>query len=409
MSVSKKFLFICLLVLVPLLIWLILRIFAFPSSPAYEEKSANDPEIKPFYIGLSLALTGRYSGPAAMQKMAYQLWEIEINKKGGFLGREVKIIIVDDESDVNKAKEAYRYLILDKRVNLVFGPFSSSIAEAVVPIVNKFGYPMLAAGSAADSIWRQGFKNVFGMWTPASRYSIGFLNLAVLEGLKKVAIVHADDEFSIEVAKGSQKWSAILGLEVVIFEEFKKGTKDLVPLARKAREAEAELLLVGGHFDESVDMRRALKQINWYPKAFFATVGPATQNYQKTLGTDAEKTFAASIWEPCERLNFPRMREFISAFKERYGQEPTYHAATAYAAGQILEEAIKLAGGLERERIRQALYDLDTFSIIGRYAVDKTGMQIKRFPLTIQWQNGKKEILWPIEFRNDKVLPVFFN
>ena len=104
---------------------------------------------------------------------------------------------------------------------------------------------------------------------------------------------------------------------------------------------------------------------------------------------------------------FRSIREFIFAFKDRYGQEPTYHAATAYAAGQILEEAIELTGSLEREKIRQALYDLDTSSIIGRYAVDKYGMQIKRFPLTIQWQNGKKEIVWPIEFRNAEILPVF--
>jgi branched-chain amino acid transport system substrate-binding protein len=78
---------------------------------------------------------------------------------------------------------------------------------------------------------------------------------------------------------------------------------------------------------------------------------------------------------------------------------PSYHAATAYAAGQILEQAVKAAGSLERAAVRKALYALDTNTIIGRYAVDRRGVQIKRFPLIVQWQAGKREIVWPPELR----------
>jgi len=353
---------------------------------------------EPFSIGVSLGLTGKYAGPAKMQEMAYRLWEKEINIKGGFFGRVVSVVIVDDKSDVKIAQKAYRTLISEKRVDIVFGPYSSEITKAISPIVDKHGCPMLASGASADSIWQQGYKNVFGMWSPASRYPVGILNLVHLYHLKKVAIVYADDEFSIEVAKGAKKWGPKLDLDVVMFEKFKKGTRDLKALVKKARDAGAELLLVAGHFNESVDMRRALKRIGWYPKAFFATVGPAMQKYQKTLGTDAELTFATSIWEPHEKLKFPRTKEFCAAFRDTYNQEPSYHAATAYAAGQILEAAIiDLAGSLKRGSIRQALYNLDDYSIIGRYGVDRTGMQVKRFPLTIQWQDGKKEIVWPEE------------
>jgi len=358
-------------------------------------KSIKNLSVEPFRIGVSLGLRGEYSEPAKMQEMAYRLWEVKINKKGGLLGKKVEFVIMDDESDSEKAIQIYRSLILEKRVDLVFSPYSSPITKAVAPIVDKFGYPMLAPGAASDYIWQQGYKNIFGMWTPASRYSEGILKLALLHDLKKVAILHADDEFSTQVAKGAKKWASQLGLEIVMFEEFKNNKQDLIPLAQKARDIDTELLLVGGHFIESIEMRRALKQINWYPKAFFATVGPALQKYQDTLGPDAENTFATSIWEPHESLNFPRTKEFTTAFKESYHQEPSYHAATAYAAGQILEAAVELTGSLVKDRIRQALYDLDTYSIIGRYAVDMTGMQVKRFPLTIQWQKGKKEIVWP--------------
>ncbi len=348
----------------------------------------------PVRIGVSLGENGKYQFPSKMQVRAYRLWAKEVNQKGGLLGRQVEMVILDDGGEKQQAIENYRKLMADDRVHLIFGPYSSGLTAAVAPVVEESGYPMLAAGAAADAIWSHGYKNVFGMWTPASRYSVFMLNVALLNGVKKIAIVHADDPFSTNVAKGASKWvSRMEGLEEVHFSDFKKGTRNLESLAREVKQAGAELVIMGDHFNESVDMRKAFKTIGWYPKGYFATVGPAIGKYQETLGQEAECTFATSIWEPS--VKFSTTQEFATAFVEAHQEMPSYHAATAYAAGQILEEASKLAGSLEHDELRQALFNLDTFSIIGRYAVDRTGMQIKRFPLLIQWQNGKKEIVWP--------------
>ncbi len=80
--------------------------------------------------------------------------------------------------------------------------------------------------------------------------------------------------------------------------------------------------------------------------------------------------------------------------------EASYHAATAYAAGEILEAAARTAGiagaqGHTRTRSCQ----LDNYSVLGRFAVDRTGMQVKRLDMLIQWQRGRKEIVWPEEMR----------
>jgi branched-chain amino acid transport system substrate-binding protein len=354
-------------------------------------------------IGVSLALTGRYAELAKMQERAYRLWEAEANERGGLLGRKVEVKIVDDHSDSERAREAYRALISDERVDMVFGPYSSEITAAVAPIVEKFGYPMLAAGASADKIWQQGYQNVFAMETPASRYSVGMLEIAVENGLDKVAFVHADDEFSTGVANGAHKYAPVLELNIVLFEGFSKGTEDLTGMARKAKEAGAKLLLVAGHFEESVAMRRALKEIGWHPEAYFATVGPALDKYYEVLGQEAEYSFATSTWEPDAAL--PGSRKFADAFRKRYGVNPSYQAAAAYAAGQILEVAVVRVGTLQRDRIRNALRDLDyPDSVIGRYAVDRTGLQVKRFPLIIQWQNGRKEIVWPLEVQTAEPL-----
>ena len=355
---------------------------------------------KPVRIGVSLGLTGRYAPLAAMQQRGFRLWESDINEKGGFFGRKVELIVTDDESNSKKAKELYNKFIANDRVDMVLAPYSSGLTAAVAPIVEKAGYPMLAAGAASDKLWQQGYKNLFGVFTSASRYTIGMLNLALIHDLTTVAIVHADDPFSVSVAEGARKWAPKLGLRVVMFEKFEKGTKDLSRLAKKARQTKPALLLVAGHFNESVNMRRALKKVNWYPKAYFATIGPVLRKYREVLSSDANLSFASSLWD--SKLNFPESRDFNNRFQARFGMEPSYQAATAYAAGQILSQAINSAGTLALRRVRQALYKLQIHTIIGRYGVDKTGIQVKHFPLTVQWQKGKKEIVWPIELQTAK-------
>ena len=358
---------------------------------------------EPVRIGVSLGLTGKYAALGAMQQRGYQVWQRDINSKGGLLGRPVQIVIIDDESKPKRAAKLYKQLIAEDRVDFVFGPYSSGITLAVAPIVEKAGYPMLTAGAASDSIWQKGYKNIFGIYAPASRYTLAMLNLAVIHDLMTVAIVYADDAFSISAAEGARKWGRRLGLKIVMFEKFKKGRRDLTYLAQKAKSSKSALVMAVGHFEDSVDMRRALKNVNWYPKAYFATVGPVLPKYKETLGADSELTFVNALWEP--RVKFPGSQTFLASFRAVHGVEPSYQSAIAYAAGQVLEATVNSAKSLDRKKIRQAMSKLEMYTILGRFKVDQTGIQIKHFPLALQWQKGKKEIVWPEEMQTME--PIF--
>ena len=359
--------------------------------------------VEPIRIGLTLSFTGRYSKLGEMQQRAYLLWERQINEAGGLLGRPVKLLIEDDESNPARAAELYRRLTSEQEVDLVFGPYSSGITSAVAPVVEEAGYPLLAAGASSDRIWQQGYRYIFGVYTPASRYVLGMLNLSLLNDLETVAVTHADDAFSVSAGEGAGKWAPRLGLDMVMFERFEKGTRDLVPLAERVKFATPDLLIMAGHFNESIDMRRALIEANWYPKAYFATIGPVLTRYRDILKEASNLTFASSLWEP--GLKFPNSREFAASFRGAFHLDPTYHAATAYAAGQILEAAVTSAGSLDRRDIRDALEVLQMHTVVGRYLVDATGIQIKHFPLTIQWQEGRKQIVWPEEVQTAQ--PIF--
>lgn len=348
-------------------------------------------------IGVSLGLTGKYAEMADMQKKAYLLWEDRANHNGGLMNKKVKMIIEDDNSDKNAAGNIYKRFIEKDRVDFVIGPYSSELTGAIMPVAEKYGYPVIAAGGASDTLWHKGYTQIFGIFIPASRYTVGFLEMAAMNGLNDVAIVYADDSFSKSIAQGAEKWGTKFGLNISLFEEFKQGTHDLTAIALKVMTANPKALIVCGHFNESVDMMVSLKKINWRPKNYYATVGPAIPAFYEKLKNDAERVFSSSQWEPEVKYGPDDYKTFLEPFIKKYNIKPSYHAAIAFAACQILETAVRKTQSLDRKKIRDVLATMDAMSIIGRYGVDSNGMQIKHFPITIQWQNGEKKVVWPEE------------
>ena len=188
-------------------------------------------------IGVALGLTGAYAEPSGMQKRGYELWRDEVNARGGILGLPVEMNIRDDRSNTEESRSIYRDFLSSRAVDHVFGPYSSEITSGIAPIVDSANYPMLAAGASADEIWQRGYRGIFGMWTPASRYTQGMLRLARENGLSTVALISADDTFSKEVAAGTMRWAPYLKLAVVYQQEFAKSSSDLLPAMRLAKPA----------------------------------------------------------------------------------------------------------------------------------------------------------------------------
>ncbi len=374
-----------------------LILFCLLLKPAYASE--------PIKIGLTLGLTGKYAVMSDMQMKGFRLWEDHVNSKGGILGRNVRLVIYDDKSEPLTSISLYEHLILKDRVDFVFSPYSSEITEAILPVTEKYGYPVLAAGASSDRLWQKGYEYVFGVYAPASKYAAGFLEMLAMNGYRGIAIVHADDSFSKDVASGAKKWASRFGFNVLLFEGFKKGTKNLDDMAQRVKASRAQVLIVCGHFDEAVNMRLSLKNIKWQPKAYYASVGPVIRKFLDVLKADAGYVFSSSQWEHHGSSTPPGCHEFYISYTKAYKEDPSYHAAVAYAAGQILETALKRSGNLDRNRLRDILSAMDTMTIIGRYGVDRTGMQIKHFNLIIQWQKGKKEIVWPEELRTAQ--PIF--
>jgi branched-chain amino acid transport system substrate-binding protein len=135
------------------------------------------------------------------------------------------------------------------------------------------------------------------------------------------------------------------------------------------------------------------------PEALAMTITPVHPDFASKAGPLAENVFAPSQWEPNKRIPFPGTKRFIRSFQNQFGKQPSYHAAAGYASCQILGKAVKSTESLNQTRIRDFIRSLDTVTVIGRFKVDHTGKQVGHNPLTIQWQDGQKEIVYPPKLR----------
>ncbi len=348
---------------------------------------------KPILIGASVSATGKYAKTGLYQKEAFLLWEKEVNARGGLLGREVKFIIYDDKSDPTTGAKLYEKLITEDKVDLVFGPYSSPVTSAVSTVTEKYGYPTLAPGSAATTIWERGYKYIFQIYSPDKYYMDGVIEIASKNGLKTVAVINEDTAFAKGAAQGAIDSAKEVGMQVVFHEEYARDTPDYSPLLIKIKTLNPDVIIGGTYLPDAVQITRQAKDLDVNPKMLAFTVGPALPEFYESLGKDAEYVYGSTQWEPI--LKTPGNEKFVNDYRAMWNRDPDYHSAGGYAACEILEKAIKQVGSLDKEKLRETMAQMDTKTVFGGYKVDETGLQVGHGFFIIQWQEGKKEFVWP--------------
>lgn len=351
---------------------------------------------EPVRIGVSLGLTGRFAEFAAMKEKGFRLWEEGVNARGGLLGRPVRLEVRDDGSDAARARAIYDALTGSERFDFVFAPFSSEHTAAVAPLTAGRGYPLIVSGASADSLWQDGGRQLYGIFTPASKLSLSFLEMLMMHDVARIGIVHAADPFSRLVADGARTWAGRLGLQVPLAEPLPADPAAYAALGRRAAGAGVRALLVCGYLDEVIAFPRAARAAG-YRGAFWVPVGLGLRRFYRDLGPLAEGIFSTSQWGRYARVRSGAEEAFSRAFAARHGVEPSHFAATAYAAGELLERAAGRAGTLDRAALARALGELETSTIIGRYGVDRNGMQVRHLNLVIQVRGGGVTTVWPEE------------
>jgi len=361
--------------------------------------SVSGAETKPVRIGATVSLEGKYSEPSAMIQGGYKLWESQVNKRGGLLGRPVQLILYDDKSDEKLVSRLYEKLIKEDKVDLILSPYGTPLTLMASEVSEKHGYLMLVSGASGEKIWERGYKNVFGMYATANRYFIGLLDLMARNGLKSVAVLYENSSFNIDVAAGIDSWAKRFGLKVVFSKGYKSGKTDLPGLLSEARAVNPDGIMLSAYPADGYLLLHSMEEAKYRPKVVGITIAPSYPDFQKIAGNMAEGVFGPSQWEPDERIPFPGTKNFISDYKSFTDILPSYHAGSSYASCQIIEKAIIKNNSFDQKKIRDFISSLDTVTVIGRFKVDHTGKQIGHNPILIQWQNGKKHIVYPTKMQ----------
>jgi len=355
----------------------------------------------PIKIGASMSVTGTYAKPGTYQKQGYDVCIDELNAKGGILGRKVELVIYDDQSTPATAVRLYEKLITEDKVDAVMGPYSSAVSEAVANVTEKYKKVMVAPLAATTSIFKKGRKYIFMVITPAENYLDGLIDMAAKRGLKTVAIINEDTLFPKASASGTAEAAKKRGMQVVLQEAYPKGNTDFSALLVKIKAANPDVLAAGTYFDDAVAITRQMKELNVNPKMFGLTVGGDLPEFYDLLKQNAEYIYGSTQWD--ESLPYPGQKEFLTAYRAKFkGQEPSYHTAAGYAGCLIYAEAVKKAGTLDADKVRDQLLKMEIKTAFGDYKVEPDGFQIAHKMVMLQWQDGKRIVVWPDDLANGK-------
>ena len=363
----------------------------------------------PIRIGASASKTGTYAALGQNQLRGYELCVRHTNERGGVLGRKLKLVVEDDQSQTATAVRIYERLITQDKVDLVLGPYGSPMTAPVASVTEKHRMPMVAPTIGTTSFFKAGRKFIFMVFSPAEVHLEGFIELVAGNGLKTIAFVGEDSLYPQAAMKGAENLAKKRGLQVVFVEAYPRGTTDFPALLTRVRATTPDALGAVTFFEDAVTITRKMKELNLSPRMYAATVGVGQSKFYDVLGRAAEFVYGPSQWEPelvtlrASGLipiarHYPGAREFVEAHHRAYpGADLSYQTAAGYAGCQVLTEAVKRAGSLDREKIREAILTLDFNTVFGAFKVDPDGLQIAHKMVTIQWQDGKRVIVWPEE------------
>src|SRR5438132_12071929 len=226
--------------------------------------SANAPTTgSTIVFGAAVSLTGSQSKEGGLTKQGYDLWLDWIKARGGIVVNNVKhpieIKYEDDQSNANLSATLVQKLITDEKANFILGPYGTTATLSDAVVAERNGIPMVEANGAAESIFSKGYKFTFGVLSPANKYLTGVLDMAATLSPKPttIALLTANDPFSIEVAKGVKDYAPSVGMRVVFDREYPAAAPDLSSLVTQAVAANPDILLNSGHYAESVAINNA--------------------------------------------------------------------------------------------------------------------------------------------------------
>jgi len=386
----------------------------------------------PIRIGTGLALSGGGAPAGKMLLAALELWRDDINAKGGLLGRQVGLVVYDDQSNPNNVPGLYTKLISVDKVDLLVGPYGTNFVAPAMPTIiqnNKMVISFTAIGINREYNYPKYFSMVPVGPAGVNAFSMGFFEMAAAQKPKPqtVAILAGDAEFAQSAAQGAREEIKKHGLKLIHDKSYPPNMTDFAPVVRAVRAVNADIVYVGAYPPDNVGIVRAASEVGLNPKMFGgAMIGMLITPIKVNLGPVVNGLVISEAFVPSPKLQFAGLADLMKRYQAEAPTLKTDPIGFAfvpfgYAAGQVLAQAVTETKSLDNDKLAAYLHSHTFQTVVGEIGFGKDGEWSKTRQFLTQFQNvepnnvdqfrdGRKQpILWPPEYKTGEMIYPYEN
>jgi branched-chain amino acid transport system substrate-binding protein len=320
-------------------------------------------------LGLGAPITGPNATFGSQYRNGVELAVEDINASGGLLGQKVTVVIGDDVSDPKQGVSVANKFIAEG-VKFVVGHFNSGVTIPASEAYNEGGVLMITPSATNPKITERGLWNVFrACGRDDQQGSIAGAFLVERFKGKRIAIGHDKTPAAQGLASETKKALNAAGVKEVLLEAVNPGEKDYTALVSKLKSANVDLFYWGGlHTEGGLIVRQMRDQA--LNTVLMAGDGIATEEYAAIGGPGVEGTLMTFFPNPENR---PEAKEVLNKFRAK-GIDPAGYTLYAYAATQILKQAVDKAGSLEPKKVAETMHSGMPFkTVLGDISFDSKG------------------------------------
>lgn len=373
-------------------------------------------------IGVLLPLSGSKANFGEMEKNSFLLAQQEINKTGGIKSKKLEFIFEDDMGKPDVGRTGMEKLILQDKVPLVTGGYSSSVTFSAAQVAQKYRVPFLVNTGSVDKITEPESFNltmkdgdrfyIYRLNPPVSEYA-GSLNQFLSEVVKpaSVFILNENTTFGSKATKAFSASCKDMGIEIKGTESYAEGTVDFKPLLMKVKESGAELVYMTSYVMDAAMLMKQARELKLYPGLFVGNgAGYTMPAFKENAGIASEKVLSSTLWH--QTLPIPGAKDYYDKYVAKFGKDkpPDYHGAEAYAAAYVIKDAIERANKYDPDSLKKALDKTDIMTAFGPVKFVSYGKKIHQNKLSsyvVQWIDGTMHLIWPKTLADTKyVFPI---
>jgi len=330
-------------------------------SPALGARRALAQGAAPIKIGFSMALTGPLAPNGKQALVGAQIWQEQLNAKGGLLGRQIQLVNYDDQSNPSTVPGIYTKLLDVDKCDLVVGPYATNMVAPAIPVVMQRAKTFIGL-FALDANGEFHYPKYFSMLpsgpTPKQSFTEGFFQVAAQQNPRPqtIAIAAEDADFSHNAADGARENVTKFDFKPVYDKTYPPNTTDFSPIIRAIQASNPDIVVFCSYPLSSVGLLLSANELGLKPKMMGgAMVGLQATAIKSKLKSHLNGVVNYETWVPSPKLMAPAA-DFFKTYQSRAqaaGADPLgyYLGGWGYAYLQVLQQAIEATKSIDDDKL----------------------------------------------------------